>query len=545
MADSELSRTHPLTVAVRSAATLGQGIAAFVAFAFFGAFSGAGFAFLGIAGLVLLTTLIVSGFSWLAWLYFRFGIVGNDLVIEEGWLIKKRRSIPLARVQGVDIRAGIVSRVLGLADVMVQTAGGGDSAAEARIGSIPLGDAERLRARLIGRVPSQPASAAGSVETAPSEAAGGFIGADPVGHMSDLRGAFGGPMHAELEPVFELKVPVSRLVLAGLTSNGPLIAVGASLGLAVQLYEIVGIGRLDQTASALGRLAIPALLALGLGAFVIVGGFAVAITIARDFGFTIRRTGDRLETEAGLFERRMTSVPVRRIQAIVIESSPLRRLFGLASITVDTAGFGRTDEQQAEGTSAALVPLARSGEVRLLLHSLLWEAEDFAQIRALPRRALRFYVLIPAVLSALITLVVTAAGLRLLAQATQFDGVVATAPLIVAAAVVVVTGIVAASKALAWRASGFGVDADAIVVRWGALGIYRARLARVRIQSISVRQNPFQHHAGLATLAVASVSGSSERVFSVRNLDIADAARIQEWYSPDRVPPGNHDGSDS
>lgn len=554
MADSELSRTHPLTVAVRSAKTLGQGIAAFVAFTFFGAVSGSPFTFMGFAALILLGTLVTAGFSWLNWHFFRYGVVGDDLLIDEGWLVKKRRSIPLARVQGVDIRASVVSRLLGLADVLVQTAGGGEDGAEARIGSIPLGDAERLRARLIGRASSpsaHPAEADGgegyvaSATGAPQEGTRepSFIGPDPTGHMSDLRGVFGGVARTEPLPVHELKVPLSRLVVAGLTSNGPLIAVAATLGVAGQFIEIFDTSRIDETASMLAALAIPALIALALLAFLLVGAVAVAITIARDYGFTIRRTGDRLETEAGLLERRMTSVPVRRIQSVVIESNPLRRLFRLASVTVNTAGFGASEDQQAQGTSSALVPLAKSSEIRLLLHALLWEAENFATVRPLPRRALRLYVLVPTLAAAVITLAAIAVAMVLLREVTSFDAVVATAPLVGTGTMLVACGVVAGARALAWRAAGWGLDDDALVIRWGVLGIRRARVSRSRIQSLSIRQNPFQHRAAVATLSVASVSGSSRKLFSVRHIDVADASRIEAWYSPG-PPDAGHGKSD-
>ncbi len=432
--------------------------------------------------------------------------------------------------------------------MLVQTAGGGDGGAEARIGSIPLGDAEGLRARLIGRsasasaqaldVPGDTSASAGGV---PHERADepSFVGPDPAGRMSDLRGAFGGAAPAEPMPVHELKVPLTRLVIAGLTSNGPLIAVAATLGLAGQFFEIVDTSRIDETASMLATLAIPALIALTLLVFLLVGAVAVAITIARDFGFTIRRTGDRLETEAGLLERRMTSVPVRRIQSVVIESNPLRRLFRLASVTVNTAGFGASEDEQSKGTSSALVPLAKSSEIRMLLHSLLWEAESFATVQPLPRRALRFYVLVPTVTAVAITLAVIAVPLMLLRDAAGFDALAATAPLIGAGTMLVVAGAVAGARALSWRAAGWGVDDDALVIRWGALGIRRARVSRSRIQSLSIRQNPFQHHAALATLHVASVSGSSRKLFSVHNIDVSDASRIEAWYSPD-LPDAGH-----
>lgn len=549
MADSDLSRTHPLTVLVRSLTRLGSGLIAFVTFTIFSS-AGGGLSFLGIAALALLASAVLAAFTWIEWLHFRFGVVGDELVIQEGWLIKQRRTIPLARVQGVDIRANVLARILGLADVMVQTAGGGDSGAEARIGEIPLGDAEKLRAYLIGGSAALAArraaaageaggedaageseAASGSAVDGATAAGAGLIGADPIGRMSDLRGAFGGAFVPEQAPVFELRIPLGRLVLAGLTSNGLLLAGAAVLGVAAQMLEFIDIGRVGDTASALLALAVPILIAIGLGTLLLVGAIAVAITLTRDYGFTVRRTGERLETEAGLLERRMTSMPVRRIQAVIVESGALRRPLGLASVTVNTAGFGKSDEGQAAGSSAALVPLARTHEIGELLHSLLWEAERFPRIQSVPRRALRFYVLVPLVISVIGTLVAVGGPLAVLDRLLPAFALSDAAPLIVAATVTVVAAAVVLMRVLVWRAAGFGTDPEAIAIRWGMLGRYRARLGRGRIQSLSVRQNPFQRRAGLATLTVASVSGSAQRTFSVRHIEIADAARIATWYA--------------
>ncbi len=546
MADSELRRTHPYTVLVRSARSLGQAVAGFFALTVVSMANQGSLAMIGFGAFVLVIGAITAGFSWLSWSYFYYGVVGNDLIINEGWLVKKHRSIPLARVQGVDIRAPLISRLMGLADVVVQTAGGGGGEAEARIGSIPLSDAEKLRAQLIsGR--AQPASAVPAAATTGAAAAASTspdataqapfgpptTGSDPLGHLSDFRGVLGGTQHADTEPVFEHAVPLPTLVLAAITSNGPVIALLATVGVAGQGFELLGGGSTDAATSLASRLALPALIAAGLMVFLFVGASAIVVTVARDFGFTIRRTGQRLETEAGLTERRMTSVPVRRIQAIVVESTPLRRMLKLSSVRLHTAGFGQSDQEQQSASSRSLIPLARSKDVRPLLHRLLPEAEQFPHSQSVPHRALRFYVLLPTVLASLLTLAVLGVPLALNAAAQLSEELMLATPLILAAGIFVVAGVVFWLRLTMYHAAGFGIDAQAIAVTYGSLGRYRARIARSRIQSLSIRQSPFQRRAGLVTLSVAAVSGSSQTVFRVRHMGIAEAVAIENWYSPD------------
>ena len=65
---------------------------------------------------------------------------------------------------------------------------------------------------------------------------------------------------------------------------------------------------------------------------------------------------DRLVITRGLLQTRRSVVPIARIQAIRLEENLVRRAFGLASLRVLTAGYGRDsgDEQQ----SSMLVPVA-------------------------------------------------------------------------------------------------------------------------------------------------------------------------------------------
>lgn len=532
MADSDLSRTHPLTVAVRSAKALGQAIVGFLAITIFSLGGDEPFAFLGIASLVVFATGVTVGISWLTWAYFRFGIAGDDLIISEGWLVKKHRSIPLARVQGVDIRADLMSRLFGLADVVVQTAGGGGGEAEARIGAIPLGQAELLRSQLITGRASTPAPVVDATEGAAPAA---VVGSDPLSRMSDFRGALGGTAVAETEPVFEHAVSLGTLILASITSNGPLIALAASVGFLGQIYEIITPDRADAAASALDGLALPIYIIGIVVVFIVIMGTAVAATVSRDFGFTIRRSGERLETEAGLLERRMTSVPVRRIQAVLIEATPLRRALKLNSVRVNTAGFGQSEEQQST-TASSLIPLAKTKDVRPLLHQLLPEADEFPRTRPLPGRSLRFYLVLPVSAAILLTLIGVGLPLSVNALLELSEPIRIAAPLIMLLSLVVIVGLVIAARTLAWKASGYGVDHHAIAVTYGMLGRYKVRVGRSRIQSLSVSQSPFQRRAGFATLRIATVSGSSHAVFRVRHLPVADAALIEQWYSPDPLP---------
>lgn len=508
MADSELRRTHPATIAVRTARLLWQMVFAVLGLLVFTRVDDGAAPALGTAGLIVLVVLISIATSWVKWWSFTYGVVGSDLVILEGLLVRKRRTIPIARVHGVNVTADVFMRVLGLVEVVVQTAGGGAQEPEAKIGAIPLDRAEELRNALLYDLAEQPAEQSAEL--------------DPVGRISDFRGAFGGAEVRGREVLFEHKVPIGMLVVGAMTSSRVPLIVALGVGVAAQGIDIVGGEIITQTASRAAEIAVPVLIALSVVVGVVVVAVAAVVGVVRDFGFTARRYETRIEIEAGLLERRQVSLPVGRIQAVRVEQPWLKRVLGLSAIEVDTAGLERRGQDTEAATqSKAMVPAARTADVPELLHHLLPEAEDFPTAQALPRRALRFYVVVPTVLVTIGAAVVLGPTTWLI-----YRPALPWAP----AAVLLFALVTAWTRSLRWRRAGIGVDAAAVTLRSGGFGIRHVRLTRSRIQSLEVRQNPFQRRAGLAGVWVVSVSGTSKAIYGVPHLDEAEALRVMRWY---------------
>jgi membrane protein YdbS with pleckstrin-like domain len=70
----------------------------------------------------------------------------EDLIVRRGILFRRVSVVPYGRLQFIDVTAGPVDRVFGLATVQLHTAA---AATDARIPGLLRGDAERLRDRLV------------------------------------------------------------------------------------------------------------------------------------------------------------------------------------------------------------------------------------------------------------------------------------------------------------------------------------------------------------------------------------------------------------
>jgi membrane protein YdbS with pleckstrin-like domain len=151
-----MNKLHPgVKVSWRISAYIG-----FVIFAFFLVISifavllaiGFGFYKILITFIVLLILWIIFIEVWIQLSYDRwlYEFTKNNLKIERGVIFKRYSNIPYQRVQNVDIRRGIIARILGFSSVMIQTAGysyGGRQGlgSEGYIPAVSKEEAEKIR----------------------------------------------------------------------------------------------------------------------------------------------------------------------------------------------------------------------------------------------------------------------------------------------------------------------------------------------------------------------------------------------------------------
>jgi len=108
-----------------------------------------------VAALLLLRALLYTPLRYRAWSY---AVREVDVLLSHGVWWQTRRSIPRSRIQHVDIESGPIERALGLANLILFTAGTGDS--DGRIPGLRQRTAEALREILLGGEAATAASAA-------------------------------------------------------------------------------------------------------------------------------------------------------------------------------------------------------------------------------------------------------------------------------------------------------------------------------------------------------------------------------------------------
>ncbi|MEF8756785.1 MAG: PH domain-containing protein, partial [Halobacteriales archaeon] len=439
----------------------------------------------------------------------------------------QQREIPVGRIQNVDAQQSALQRVLGLAVVRFETAGGGETEAVLRL--VDRSDADRLRSELRRYKERDEADTSDPGEiTAPSEATTPAAGAGD-GRARDTVGGARRP--DESETVLFALSNRDLLILSALTFRWGVLPLGL-LGV-----PIVGDRVVDAAAPALrdavmGNLS---LLAVGLFAAGVVGVVAVAwlasaaITFLNYYGFRLSRVGDELVYERGLVQRYSGSIPLEKIQTLTVEENVLMRQFGYAALTVETAGYAPGGDGGSGGRVPSAVPLADRAAVGEFIASL--EGVERLDVERPPKRARRRF----AGRYALVAL----GGTALLAGVDAFAvplGWLWALPL---------AGLVVAPAAahLKWRNLGHRAGDRHFL---GRSGFWR-RTTRVvpyyRVQTVVTERTVFQRRWDLAsvvadTAASAGLLGRDATAHDVDNVTADDVhARLREhlqWQLAER-----------
>lgn len=99
------------------------------------------------------TFLIPLPWALLSYQNFRYQITEDTIVIEKGVVWKRHVSIPVQRIQNIDVVRGPIARILGLSDLQIQTAGmSGVAIVEGRILAIEPNEAIKLKDEILSKV---------------------------------------------------------------------------------------------------------------------------------------------------------------------------------------------------------------------------------------------------------------------------------------------------------------------------------------------------------------------------------------------------------
>ncbi|MPQ97787.1 PH domain-containing protein [Modestobacter sp. I12A-02628] len=313
---------------------------------------------LGIAGLVLLVTVLSLGFAALGWWRFSYADTDSAVVVTRGLLARSVRTVPIDRVRGVEVEAPPLYRLFGLVRLRIDAAAGAVQGSEEElvVDGLRPAEADRLRARLLTR------------RAAPA----------PVPGQEPVPGA-PGPAPAAGEPEEEFARFDNRWLLysplVGSYLAIPFAALGALSRLTDELPDrfTPDLGQPD-----LSRL--PVLLLAVVAALLVVLLGSVIGSAVVNWGFRLVRRGGSLVAARGLLTRRQTELEIDRIRGGTLSEGVGMRLVRAARSSALVTGLGDATRR------GQLLPMGPRREAWALLTRLV---EDPGALRRHPPAARR------------------------------------------------------------------------------------------------------------------------------------------------------------
>jgi len=479
MTMSEPKRLHPITALINCLKLLKELIIPFLIFVVFGSKNGG---FQLIISVVIIVFVLLNGI--LSWLRYTYRLEENELRIEYGVFVRKKRYIPFERIQSLDLSEGILQRPFGLVKVKVETAGSsGGNEAEAVLTAISKEDAAFIQQIMLS-----------VKEPTNSEAE------EKIGERADE------------EIIYQISP--QELLLLATTSGGVGVVLSAVIAFASQFEEFIPyekVFRGFENFISNGVVFVSILVFIG---FLIAWLVALIGTMSKYARFTVKKMDKDLIITRGLLEKRQLTIPLHRIQAIQISENLIRQPLGYCTVFIENAGGSASDE---DSSRVMILPIIKSSKIEEILSPYLIDYHFTPAIIPAPKRALKRYMV---------------------------RGLLAVSPFVAIPVVFFQPwGYLAFSLVLfatlfsylKYKDAGWNVDEQQLTLRHRSLSKNTIFMKRNRIQSLHMRESFFQTKKELASIGAIVMSGSGGAGGTVVDLEKKDVSNIYEWYSYTKI----------
>ncbi len=450
MAEPVFHRLHPLSILIEAVRVVGR-MALAIVFLVISLMTGSKSDMTEVFATGL--GMVVVVFAVFRYLTFRYAIQDGNLHIKSGLIVRQNRTIPLDRIQNINLTRTWVHRILGLVDVEIETASG--AKAEASLSAVTDEQAHVLKARLSGQAPRI------------------------VSHVLEARRA---------NVVY--RASVKELILAGATENRLLAIIASIVGLQFVFQGMIE--RIAEQKQWMTLMKSPAMIAAVAVGMLLVGWIvSIVTTLVKYYNFELILEDGKLRRQYGLINHIENVVPIRRVQVIRVKQTLLQRLFKVSKVYVETAGaYGEAKDPSAGTASSLITPILAVNRFPMMSELVYPKASltdvSWKQVsRWTVWRHTRSIIAI-----ALILGVASYFFIKLWALAV-FGGFVSLAFL---------------SGLIYYRTGRFADHNDVIVARRGLVGRQTWYVPCDKVQCVGVSQSPIQRRLGLMTVSISTAA---------------------------------------
>jgi len=436
------------------------------------------------AAVLFFIALVVT--SIIKWSKFTYRIEEDELRIEEGLINKKKRYIPIERIQTINTSAGLIQQMFKLVKLQVETASGGTEA-EVSLVAITQAEAERIQQALFER--KKAAEDTGTDVPVPLE--------ETAEEAEEAE-----------EPVMMYKMTGQELLTAASTSSGIGVIISGVFAFFTQVDDFFDLDWLYDRFAFLNSAGAAVIALAAFVALFIAWLLSIVGMLLKYANFTVVRKEKEIVISRGLIEKQQITIPLQRIQAIKIKESLIRQPFGLAAVTIVSAGGNVLEEDN----SAILFPIISKKIINQRLGEFIPDYAPEDDLNRLPKRALRRYILRASwpVLAVVPLSILFPPWGYLSAVLIPFYWIIGY---------------------FSYRDAGWKISGSKIIMSSRFIGRTTAVIQRRRMQVFEVSRSYFQRRKQLVSIHTSTKSSVLMEKFSVADVEEKDSDDIIAWYS--------------
>lgn len=471
---SERKRLHPITAFINFLKTMKEAILPFV---FLFLFGGEG---IGIEWWKMIAVSVFILFSLamgiLSWLRFSYRLEEGELRIESGFFVKKKRYIPFERIQSLDFSEGIFQRPFGLVKVKVETAASSDpKSAEAVLTAIKKSEATAIQEVLAA------AKSNGKIE-----------------------------MEEKINPSeIMYKITPFQLLLLGSTSGGAGVIISAVFAFVMQFDDIIPYEKVYNELQVFIKSGVVFISIIVFLVFLLAWLMSIVVSMFRYANFTVKKVGDDLIITRGLIEKRQMTIPLNRVQGIIIRENLIRQPLGYGSVLIVSAG-GSIEKE--DSSKILLLPIMRKRDMPSILKSFLTDFHFTPEIAPAPKRALKRYLFRSNILPVILIIV----SLIFFLPWGYFS--------------LLLLPLTLTWGYLKYKDAGWNLDQLQLTLTYRGLVKSTIFMKKNKIQALTIKKSFFQAKRSLATIDVFVKSGIGISGGTVVDLETQDILKIYDWY---------------
>ena len=421
------------------------------------------------------------------WWTFIYWFENDELRVEYGLFIKKKRYIPFERIQSLNYKEGIFHQLFGLVQVMVETAGSTNGKPEVELTAIRK-DAARLIEVLMNHSKNQQRS----IE----------LGSN----IED------GEIVTELSNELVHKMPNNDLLVLATTSNSigvVLAGVAAVLG---QFSEYIPYDLVFEELRVFVQFGVILIILVIIVGLLLAWLLSIAITFLSYYDFSVMKESEKIIVTRGLLEKKKVTIPLNRVQAIKIVENPIRQIFGYASVIIESAG-GAIGEKEKKMT---LFPLIRKKRLDPILNDLFPHFALDLNVTRPPKEAKAFFYRVD-----FIWLIPVIALCSYFYYPFGLFSFLLIIPIIL-------LGI------WQFKTTGYAIMGNQLTIIYRTISRVTFLVEKKRIQVVVRKQSYFQKRKKLASIQATVMSGLTGATAKASNLNEEEANIVLDWLEHEK-----------